>query len=174
MSTSNQTSTPLATDTSIDSLKIIAREKLDRLNEHQKRFELFKSDLDLLRRRYNLRQSLIDTAAQWYGQKTIWQKIILAAEVVGIALVASFLFNTIALLAVISTYIGLVYLFNNHNARDSKREKDICDNIVKMEKVLAESIESFNAVEAKLLEVFDAIFQKMKPWLLMQLIWIRN
>ncbi|MFW2572494.1 hypothetical protein, partial [Legionella sp. 29fVS95] len=69
-------------------------------------------------------------------------------------------FNTIALLAIVSTYIGLVYLFNNHNARDSKREKDICENIVKMERSLAESIESFNAVEARLVEVFDAIFQK--------------
>lgn len=160
MSTSNETRSPLKADDSLDSLKVVAREKLDRLNEHQKRFEVFKSDLDLLRKRYNLRQSLIDTAAQWYGQKTIWQKIILTAEVVGIALVASFLFNTIALLAIISTYIGLIYLFNNHNARDSKREKDICENIVKIEKSLAESIESFNAVEAKLVEVFDAIFQK--------------
>ncbi|HHF7348435.1 TPA: hypothetical protein ACPSKE_001616 [Legionella feeleii] len=160
MSRSNQTNTPLASDASLNSLKIVAHEKLARLNEHQKRFELFKSDLDLLRKRYYLRQSLIDTAAQWYGQKTIWQKIILTAEVIGIALVASLLFNTIALLAIISSYIGLIFLFNNHNARDNKREKDICENIVKMEKNLAESIESFNAVETRLVEVFDAIFQK--------------
>lgn len=144
----------------VDTLKNVAREKLQQLNEHQKRFERFKSDLDLLKTRYNLRQSLIDTAAQWYGQKTLWQKIILTAEVVGVALVASLLFNTLALLAIVSTYIALIYLFNNHNARDSKREQDICENIIKIEQNLSDSIQSFNAMEAKLVEVFNAIFQK--------------
>jgi hypothetical protein len=142
---------------SMETLETDAQEQMKRFAAQQERLNLFKSDLDLLMQRYQLKKSFFTKASLWYADKNWIEKTQIGLVVVSLALGLGICVHALAFIAVSSAYLGLIFLFNNYNNEEGKRVETLCSNIVVLEKELLDSVESFNEIESKLITGFKAM-----------------
>lgn len=145
---------------SMEKLETDAQEQMNLFATQQQRLKIFKSDLDLLMQRYQLKNSYFAKASLWYGDKNWIEKTKIGAVAAALALTLGICVHALAFIAVSSAYFGLHLLFTNSYEVEKKRAETLCSNIVVLERELLDSIKSFNEIESKLITVFNAMQEK--------------
>jgi len=143
----------------ISQLKQTAEDQLNRLLQQERTMSSLHSNLDLLMKRYELEKSYFSHAADWYGTKPWWGKILLGLILIGVGAGIGAIFHIPIAIGCLMACLYLIsgYFLMNHYTLSEKRNKRICEDIVEMEKSLAESIEHLSALEASLKKVMISL-----------------
>jgi DNA repair exonuclease SbcCD ATPase subunit len=141
---------------SIEALKILVDEQLEKLNQQKCTIESTHSNLDLLMKRYNIKKSYFSQMAYWYGDTPWWGKILLFILVVGICIGIGYLCHIPIILGLVSCaiYIFFAFFFYNHYQVTQKQTKMLCEDILELEQSLARTIKHFNLLSSNLKQIF--------------------
>ncbi|KTC85206.1 hypothetical protein [Legionella brunensis] len=148
----------------IETVKKSAFDSIQHLKKQQERIALFKSDLDLLLKRYNSKKSLFGTLADWYSDQSLWRQITIVIS----ALIATTLIGLLVSMLVTYSLLliggGMIYLFQDFHNVEQERAELFCKDILKMQEDMTQSVKSLNEIETKLFDLFQILAKKNEEY----------
>jgi hypothetical protein len=139
-----------------------AKEQCANLTAQTKNIITTQSNLDILRKRYNIGRSYFSNLADWYGNLSWWKKLgmgitvlVAAAGALAVGALAGVAVGVLCASFIIAFYVFTSYLLQNHYKLTSVRDQRFCDDIVEMEALLGDSVRSMNAIGRE----FDAALE---------------
>lgn len=122
--------------------------------------KLFHSDLDILKRHYQLNRSYLSRLADWYSERPWWKKLFLGIAVIGGVLLftaALYALSVITILALIvvnllavALYVNTVIVLTNHAKKEKERFEYIASQLQRFETELQTTIQSLQCIEQQL------------------------
>ena len=150
------TQKPLRT---LEELKTDATGQLKKILAQGKTIKNFKSNMDLIIKRYHTNDSFLDNLASSYGDLQWWVKLSMLASVVSIGACIGIACNLVIVLAVITfvLYSALALILEGHHSSMLKKDKKLAEDIVELEASLAESVKHINEIEESLESVLTSL-----------------
>lgn len=132
----------------MNALRENALKQLQSMQSQGKTLITVKSNLDLLMARYDVGKGLFSRAADWYGARPWWVKIILGVMTIALAIGLGLLIHMPFALgfSVSGLYLFLSYLFINHYTITQKRTRRLCEDVLEMERTLNDSVVHFQSL----------------------------
>lgn len=144
---------PLAFDANLSEIKNTAQHQLSTLQEREQAMLHIESDIDLLKKRYQVGKSHLSRLTDWFGERTWVIKIGLGVVFITICVIIGAIFGLVAasITAVISTgiYCLAAFLLLNHYKTSEIGNKRFLEDIVDTETKLKKSVESLNGLRDK-------------------------
>ena len=143
----------------LEELKTDATGQLKKILAQGKTIKNFKSNMDLIIKRYHTNDSFIDNLASSYGDLQWWVKLGMLASVVSIGACIGIACNLVIVLAVVTfvLYSSLALILESHHSAMLKRDKKLAEDIVELEESLAESVQHINEIEESLESVLTSL-----------------
>jgi ABC-type transporter Mla subunit MlaD len=143
----------------LEELKTDATSQLKKILAQGKTIKNFKSNMDLIIKRYHTNDSFIDNLASSYGDLQWWVKLGMLASVVSIGACIGIACNLVIVLAVVTfvLYSSLALILESHHSAMLKRDKKLAEDIVELEESLAESVQHINEIEESLESVLTSL-----------------
>lgn len=137
---------------------------VDLFKKQTDRIALFQTDLDLLKKRYHAKKSLISQAADWYNEQAIWKQIAFITLGVAAILLLGLLTSMFISYGLLLIGGGMVYLFKEHHDTEQLRAEEFCNDILRTEQNMQEHVKSLNDIETKLRQLFDVFADKNQEY----------
>ncbi len=152
---SNQNNATVDATPTVNELRQTALGQLQHMQQQEKTLIQVRSNLDLLMQRYNAEKGLFSRAAEWYGSRSWWLKILFALIIIGIAVgIGALCHMPIALgCTAAGIYLFAAFLFINHYAATEKRNKRLCEDVLEMEHSLNDAVTHFATLSDSLKKV---------------------
>lgn len=128
---------------SVENLRAVAIAQLERITTYQSTINALSDSInvDELMQRYKARKSYFAYAADWFGQKSLWMKVLMGAAFVGVAYLLSL---SCILIGVI--YAAVAFLLENHYKTTQEQDELITEDLLHLKQSLVDSINHLDGV----------------------------
>ena len=140
----------------VENLRAIAVAQLERLNAYQSTIGTLSDSInvDELMRRYRAKRSYFGLAADWFGQQSIWIKILIGAALVAVGYLLS---ASYILLGII--YAAIAFLLENHYKTTQEQDELIAEDLLHLKQSLIDSINHLDGVSQTIQNTLTSLYE---------------
>lgn len=138
----------------VENLRAIAVAQLERITAYQNGINTLSDSInvDELMQRYKARKSYFGTAADWFGQQSLWIKVLMGAACVSVAYLLSLSYILIGVL-----YVAIAFLMENHYKTTQEQDELIAEDLLHLKQSLIDSISHLDNVSQIIQNTFTSL-----------------